>query len=229
MVVAPTTTGRPGSRRAQGPAQAEGSSQDREGPGVQAQKSPTKTQNQATANQVKPASDGFEAKADSSSKRNQQQAMLGSTTAPEKAEAPEHAQAGALEKLGLTAEDVLKAGTNAAPHLEKAAQAVVQGKYDEALGHLKDAATSSPEIAEKACADCAEPARRRAKPLLTDKAVVHELMSQWGSARLRRQADQEPHGPGRGARADRQRQAATPRSPRWARTRASRRSWRRSA
>ena len=148
--------------------------------GAQTQQAGTKTaKNQATPNQVKP--DGFETKASSSTQRSQQQAMLGSTTAPEKTEAPEQAQAGALEKVGLTAEDVVMAGTNAAPHLEKAAQAAVQGKYEEALGHLKDAATSSPEIAEKAVRGLAQNLPEgAAKTLLTDKALVHELMSNSG-------------------------------------------------
>ncbi|HYI01044.1 hypothetical protein, partial [Hyalangium sp.] len=138
----------------------------------------TKTKNKATPNQVKVEADGFEAQGNTSTQRSQQQAMLGSTTAPETAEAPEHAQAGALEKLGLTAEDVVMAGNNAAPHLEKAAQAAVQGNYEEALGYLKDAATSSPEIAEKAVRGLAENLPDGvAKTLLTDKALVHELMS----------------------------------------------------
>ncbi|WP_224244784.1 tetratricopeptide repeat protein [Hyalangium gracile] len=145
---------------------------------TQAQQSQGRTRNRAASNQVKQEADGFETKKDSSSRRNQQQAMLGSTTAPEKTEAPAAAQAGALEKIGLTAEDVVKAGTNAAPHLEKAAQAVVQGRYEEALGHLKDAATSSPEIAEKAVVGLAKNLPEGvAKTLLTDKAVAHELVS----------------------------------------------------
>src|SRR4051812_30992879 len=60
--------------------------------GVQAQPPAAKAKNKALPNPVKTESDGFEAKGDTSTKRNQQQAMLGSTTAPEKAEAPEQAQ-----------------------------------------------------------------------------------------------------------------------------------------
>jgi hypothetical protein len=78
------------------------------------------TPNKVAPNTVKPPkSDGFEAKANTSSQRNQQQAKLGSTTAPEQAEAPEHAQAGALEKMGLTAEDVVMAGSDAAPRAHR--------------------------------------------------------------------------------------------------------------
>ncbi|WP_044197327.1 hypothetical protein, partial [Hyalangium minutum] len=147
--------------------------------GAQAQQTGTKTaKNQVKPNQVKPKSDGFETQTSSSSQRSQQQAMLGSTTAPEKTEATEHAQAGALEKLGLTAEDVVMAGNNAAPHLEKAAQAAVKGNYEEALGHLKDAATSSPKIAEKAVRGLAQNLPDGvAKTLLTDKALVQELVN----------------------------------------------------
>ncbi len=91
---------------------------------------------------------------------------------------PTSAKAGALEKVGLTAKDVVMAGSNAAPHLEQAAQAALQGKYEEALGHLKDAATSSPDIAEKAVRGLAENLPDgAAKTLLTDKAVVHELLT----------------------------------------------------
>ncbi len=123
---------------------------------AQAQQASTPAKNKVTPNAVKPEKDGFETKGSTSTQRGQQQALLGSTTAPEKVEAPEHARAGALEKVGLTAEDVVKAGQDAAPHLEKAAQAAVEGKYEEALGHLKNAATSSPEIAEKAVTGLAQ-------------------------------------------------------------------------
>ncbi|HVG57017.1 MAG TPA: hypothetical protein VNA24_00575, partial [Hyalangium sp.] len=145
---------------------------------AQAQQTGSTTRNKAAPNTAKPVKDGFETTGSSSTQRSQQQAKLGSTTAPEQVEAPEHAQAGALEKVGLTAEDVVMAGQNAAPHLEKAAQAAVEGKYEEALKHLKDAATSSPEIAEKAIAGLAQNLPEGvAKTLLTDKALVHELLS----------------------------------------------------
>ncbi|WP_224362427.1 hypothetical protein [Hyalangium versicolor] len=151
-----------------------GSSNNRVKDEPKAQPKPKEAPKAAT-NRVK-QSDGFETKGDSR-KRNQQ-AMLGSTTAPQTAKPPEQAQAGALEKLGLTAQDVVQAGTNAAPHLEKAAQAVVQGKYDEALAHLKEAATSSPEIAEKAVLGLAKNLPEGvAKTLLTDKELVHQLVT----------------------------------------------------
>jgi uncharacterized protein YdeI (YjbR/CyaY-like superfamily) len=124
---------------------------------------------------VRPASDGFELKTTSSAQRSQQQALLGSTTAPVRAQTT---QPGALERLGLTADDLVRAGTNAAPHLERAAQAAVQGQYQEALGHLRDAATSSPEIAEKALKSLAQQLPEGlAKTLLTDDALVHELLT----------------------------------------------------
>jgi uncharacterized protein YdeI (YjbR/CyaY-like superfamily)/microcompartment protein CcmL/EutN len=142
---------------------------------TQGQTPQTKTRNTAK-NTTKAASDGFEAKTTSSSQRSQQQALLGSTTAPQTA-APT-AQKGALEKLGLTSEDLVKAGSNAAPHLEKAAQSALKGKWEEALSHLSEAATSSPEIAEKAVKGLAQnlPAGP-AKALLTDEKVVHELLA----------------------------------------------------
>ncbi len=141
---------------------------------AQAQQAGTAAKTRATPNAVRPPSDGFEARA-STTQRTQQQALLGSTRA---VEAPEQAQAGALEKVGLTAEDVVKAGRDAAPHLERAAQAAVEGKYEEALGHLKSAATSSPEIAEKAVVGLAQNLPEGvAKTLLTDRALVHELLN----------------------------------------------------
>jgi hypothetical protein len=134
----------------------------------------TPARNKAAPNTARPVADGFETKA-ATTQRTQQQALLGATRA---VEAPEQARAGALEKVGLTAEDVVKAGQAAAPHLERAAQAAVEGKYEEALGHLKNAAASSPEIAEKAVAGLARNLPEGvAKTLLTDRALVHELLS----------------------------------------------------
>ncbi len=142
---------------------------------TQGQGQPTGTRNQAR-NTVKTPKDGFETKTTSSSQRSQQQALLGSTTAPQTA-APT-TQKGALEKLGLTADDLVKAGSNAAPHLEKAAQSALQGKWEEALGHLGTAATSSPEIAEKAVKGLAQNLPEGpVKALLTDEKVVHELLA----------------------------------------------------
>ncbi|MBN1205836.1 MAG: hypothetical protein JXB05_13040, partial [Myxococcaceae bacterium] len=142
---------------------------------TQAQQPGTKPRNAPASNTVKPPSDGFEAKTTSSTQRSQQQALLGSTTA---SETPETTQPGALEKIGLTADDVIRAGADAAPHLEKAAQAAIQGRYEEALGHLGDAATSSPDIAEKALKGLAEKLPEGvAKTLLTDDQVVHELLT----------------------------------------------------
>jgi uncharacterized protein YdeI (YjbR/CyaY-like superfamily) len=121
-------------------------------------------------------SDGFETRP--SGQRSQQQTLLGTTT-PTATVAPP--QPGALEKLGLTAQDLIQAGTAAAPHLERAAQAAAQGNWSEALGHLGDAATSSPEIAAKAVKGMAQnlPAGA-AKTLLTNDAVIQELLTNKG-------------------------------------------------
>ncbi|MET0401545.1 MAG: hypothetical protein ABW123_04040, partial [Cystobacter sp.] len=86
-----------------------------------------------------------------------------------------------LEKLGLTAEDLQKAGAAALPHLQKAAEAVVGGHPERALGHLRDAAFASPEVATKAFKGLAQnlpPGLGRS--LLTDDRVARELITNAG-------------------------------------------------
>jgi hypothetical protein len=122
---------------------------------------------------ARPPSDGFETR--TSGQRSQQQALLGSTAAAAPVAPPRQS---ALEKLGLTPQDLIQAGSTAAPHLERAAQAAAQGNWSEALGHLGDAASSSPEIAAKAVNGLAQnlPAGV-AKTLLTNDAVIQELLT----------------------------------------------------
>ena len=133
-------------------------------------------------NQVKPqgTADGFDrGAAPSSAQRSQQQARLGSTTATAQTPAPTADQnRNVLDKLGLTAEDLQKAGSAALPHLQRAAESVTQGRPQDALEHLRSAAFASPEVAQKAIKGLAQnlPAGP-ARTLLTNDAVVKELVT----------------------------------------------------
>ena len=94
----------------------------------------------------------------------EQQQRLGSTQAPAQAQTQAAADRNVLDKLGLTAEDLQKAGAAALPHLRQAAESVVQGHPEQALGHLRDAAFASPDVAAKALKgqqpeDCAADSR----------------------------------------------------------------------
>ncbi|OJH41302.1 hypothetical protein [Cystobacter ferrugineus] len=131
-------------------------------------------------NQVKPQQpkgrDGFERGMTPA----QQQQRLGSTPAVAPTQAPAAADRQVLEKLGLTAEDVQKAGP-ALPHLRKAAESVLQGHPEQALGHLRDAAFAAPEVATKALKGLAQnlpPGLGRS--LLTDDRVARELITNAG-------------------------------------------------
>ena len=109
-------------------------------------KAQPQTTSQTARNTVKPQQgDGFESKPATSTARGQQAERLGSTTAPTTAQTASPQDKGVLAKLGLTPEDLKKAGQAALPHLEKAAQAVVGGHPEQALEHLRNAALSSPE------------------------------------------------------------------------------------
>jgi hypothetical protein len=137
---------------------------------------PTAQTQQPTRNEVKPqpAKDGFESGSPTSTTRNQQAEKLGGTSTQT---AGGTADAGALAKVGLTKDDLVKAGEAAAPHLEKAAKAAVDGKYEEALGHIRNAALAEPEIAEKAIKGLAKNLPDGpAKTLLTDAKVAKELV-----------------------------------------------------
>ncbi|MBM7113033.1 hypothetical protein [Archangium primigenium] len=149
---------------------------------------PATTRNAATGTPATPArpqtarppSDGFDrGTAPSSAQRNQQQAKLGSTTAATQTQAPTADQnRNVLDKLGLTTEDVRKAGSEALPHLQRAAESVVQGRPEEAIGHLRSAAFASPEVAQKAIKGLAQNLPEgTAKTLLTNDAVVKQLVT----------------------------------------------------
>jgi hypothetical protein len=137
---------------------------------------PTAQAQQPARNEAAPQTtkDGFDAGATSTT-RSQQAEKLGATsTTP----AGGPADAGALAKVGLTKDDLVKAGQAAAPHLEKAAKAAVDGKYDDALGHLRSAALASPEVAQKAIQGLAKNLPDGpAKSLLSDAKVAKELVT----------------------------------------------------
>ena len=123
--------------------------------------------------------DGFDSgKAPTSTQRGQQAQKLGSTTAPTTAQQPGAADQGALAKIGLTPDDLKKAGEAARPHLEKAAQSVGGGHPEQALEHLRNAALASPEVAQKAIRGLAQNLPEGpAKTLLTDPKVAKELVT----------------------------------------------------
>ncbi|MFY0527961.1 hypothetical protein ACN28I_34005 [Archangium gephyra] len=123
--------------------------------------------------------DGFDSgKAPTSTQRGQQAQKLGSTTAPTTAQKPGATDQGALAKIGLTPEDLKKAGEAARPHLEKAAQSVGGGHPEQALEHLRNAALASPEVAQKAIRGLAQNLPEGpAKTLLTDEKVAKELVT----------------------------------------------------
>ncbi len=139
-------------------------------------------QGTSTRNEVKPRAqqtkDGFESGGSTTStQRGQQAEKLGSTTAPtaQPTEAPDKS---ALAKIGLTEDDLKKAGQAAQPHLQKAAQSVVGGHPEQALEHLRNAALSSPEVAQKAIQGLARNLPEGpAKSLLTDEKVAKELVT----------------------------------------------------
>ena len=132
-------------------------------------------------NQVRPqATDGFDGgAAPSSAQRSQQQERLGSTTAAAQTPAITEGQnRNVLDKLGLTTEDLQKAGAAALPHLQRAAESVVQGRPAEALEHLRSAAFSSPEVAQKAIKGlAANLPEGPVRSLLTNDAVAKELVT----------------------------------------------------
>ncbi|PTL83184.1 hypothetical protein [Vitiosangium sp. GDMCC 1.1324] len=125
------------------------------------------------------ARDGFDSgKKTSLAQRGQTAERLGSTTAPAAAQTVGMQDKSVLEKLGLTADDLKKAGQAALPHLEKAAQAVVGGHPEQALEHLRNAALASPEVAQKAIKGLAQNLPEGpAKTLLTDEKVAKELVT----------------------------------------------------
>ncbi|WNG61698.1 hypothetical protein F0U59_48515 [Archangium gephyra] len=123
--------------------------------------------------------DGFDGgKAPTSTARGQTAEKLGSTTAPAGTQPNAAADKGALAKIGLTEDDLKKAGEAARPHLEKAVQSVAGGHPEQALEHLRNAALASPEVAQKAIRGLAQNLPEGpAKTLLTDEKVAKELVT----------------------------------------------------
>ncbi|HYO74018.1 MAG TPA: hypothetical protein VEU33_48910 [Archangium sp.] len=150
-------------------------------PNTAAQTGNQGTATQTTRNQVRPQQtrDGFDGgKAPTSTARGQQAEKLGSTTAPTAAQTTAATDKGALAKMGLTEGDLKQAGQAARPHLEKAVQSVTGGHPEQALEHLRNAALSSPEVAQKAIRGLAQNLPEGpAKTLLTDPKVAKELVT----------------------------------------------------
>ncbi|WNG51255.1 hypothetical protein F0U60_49325 [Archangium minus] len=123
--------------------------------------------------------DGFEGgKQATSAQRGQQAQRLGSTTAPVAAQSSGAPDTSALSKIGLTEDDLKKAGQAAQPHLKKAADSVKGGHPEQALEHLRNAALAAPEVAQKAIRGLAQNLPEGpAKSLLTDEKVAKALVT----------------------------------------------------